>query len=391
MNISIPEIVGGHGDPRGNAAAPEPSAPPRRDCKPLRLCTLVPYPLDTVPSQRFRLEQWRPLLEREGISLEFFPFASTELMRCLHQPGHLLVKALRSAAATARRVLLAARAQRYDGIVIHRAACLAGPAFVECLLRAARGRIVFDFDDAIHLLHTSTANRHFGWLKFPSKTASLCRLSDHVVAANSEIAAFARRHNPRVTIVPSSVDTDRYRPRPAFGPRRRVVIGWTGSSTSQSYLELFAPTLRRIVDELDVELRVHSDRRPQLGDVPYSWRPWSADDEIEALAEFDVGIMPMPDDPWARGKSAMKALLYMAMGIPAVCSPVGTNREVVRHGENGLLASTAAEWTECLRLLVEDAELRRRIGWAGRATVEESYSMRRSATLFADVVRDAFA
>lgn len=284
MNLSLPETPGDREELRASAPAPERGARAPRARRPLRLCALVPYPLDTVPSQRFRLEQWAPLLEREGISLDFFPFASAELMRCLHQPGHLLAKSLRSAAATARRVLLAARAQRYDGIVIHRAACLAGPALVERLLHAVGGRIVFDFDDAIHLLHTSTANRRFGWLKFPGKTASLCRLADHVVVANSEIAAFARRHNPRVTIVPSSVDTDRYRPRPAIGPRRRVVIGWTGSSTSQSYLELFAPTLREVVGELDVELRVHSDRRPRLGGVPYSWRPWSADDEVEALA-----------------------------------------------------------------------------------------------------------
>jgi glycosyltransferase involved in cell wall biosynthesis len=359
--------------------------------KPLRLCALVPYPLDTAPSQRFRLEQWQPLLENAGIALEFFPFASVELMRELHQPGHFISKVLRSAAATMRRASLAARVREYDGIVIHRAACLAGPAWLEQMLRATGRKILFDFDDAIHLLHTSAANRRFGWLKFPGKTASLCRLSTHVIAANSEIGAFARAHNPRVTIVPSSVDTDRYRPRPSSRRSKRVVIGWTGSSTSQSYLEQFAATLREIVGELDVELRVHSDRRPELPNVPFSWRPWSASDEIEALSEFDVGIMPMPDDPWARGKSAMKALLYMSMAIPAVCSPVGTNREVIRHGQNGLLAGTTAEWKAALRLLVEDSDLRRRMGAAGRTTVEESYSTRRSAAAFAAAAREAFA
>lgn len=362
----------------------------RREAKPLRVCALVPYPLRTAPSQRFRLEQWQPFLEQEGILLSFFPFASDALMHRLHDPGHLLAKSIRSLAAVARRVWLALHAGDYDGIVIHRAACLAGPALVERLLRARGSRIVFDFDDAIHLLHTSRANRAFGWLKFPEKTAELCRISAHVVAANSGIASFARQHNSRVTVVPSSVDTDRYTPRPRSGGSGPIVVGWTGSSTSQAYLELFAPVLREIVEATDVEIRVHSDRRPELPGVPHAWRSWSAGDEVEALSEFDVGVMPMPDDPWARGKSAMKALLYMAMGIPAVCSPVGTNREVIRHGENGLLASTAAEWKEAIRALVADPDLRRRIGSAGRATVEHRYSMRRSAALFAAVLREAF-
>jgi glycosyltransferase involved in cell wall biosynthesis len=347
--------------------------------------------LHTAPSQRFRLEQWQPALEREGILLSFFPFASEPLMRCLHQHGHLFAKSARSLAALVRRLWLTLHTGEYDGVVIHRAACLGGPAVVERLLKAVGPRIVFDFDDAIHLLHTSPANRSFGWLKFPEKTAELCRMSAHVVAANSGIAAFACEHNPRVTVVPSSVDTDRYAPRRRPSRSSRVVVGWTGSSTSQAYLELFAPVLREIVAATDIEIRVHSDRRPTLPGVPHSWRPWSADDEVEALSEFDIGLMPMPDDPWARGKSAMKALLYMAMGIPAVCSPVGTNREVIRHGENGLLASTPAEWKEALRALVADAELRRRIGRAGRETVESGYSMRRSAALFAAVAREAFA
>jgi glycosyltransferase involved in cell wall biosynthesis len=387
----VPTVLGTEPDPLVARRPRFAATSERLGVKPLRLCALVPYPLRTVPSQRFRLEQWQPILERQGILLSFFPFASEALMRCLHEPGHLLAKSTRSMAAVIRRLWLALHTGEYDGVVIHRAACLAGPAIVERLLKAVGPRIVFDFDDAIHLLHTSQANRSFGWLKFPEKTAELCRMSAHVVAANSSIAAFAREHNPRVTIVPSSVDTDRYAPRPRRNGSGRAVVGWTGSSTSQVYLELFAPVLREIVETMDVEIRIHSDRRPELPGVPYSWRPWSACDEVEALSEFDIGLMPMPDDAWARGKSAMKALLYMAMGIPAVCSPVGTNREVIRHGENGLLASTAAEWKEALGALVADAELRQRIGQAGREKVENGYSMRQSAVLFAEVAREAFA
>jgi glycosyltransferase involved in cell wall biosynthesis len=250
--------------------------------------------------------------------------------------------------------------------------------------------IIFDFDDAIYRLHTSGANRLWARLKFPGKTAAICRLSEHVVVGNSALHEYAERYNKRVTVVPSSVDTERYVDRHIArrGHNKRLVIGWTGSSTSQTYLEMFAPVLRRLCMQLDVEIRVHSDRRPELGGVPFTWRRWSAETEVEELAQFDIGIMPMPDDVWAQGKCAMKALLYMAMGIPAVCARVGTNVEVIRHDENGLLAATADEWLECLSRLASDPGQRMRLGHAGRKTVEECYSAKVCGQRFAGVVRE---
>ena len=130
------------------------------------------------------------------------------------------------------------------------------------------------------------------------------------------------------------------------------------------------PVLRDLTARRDVELRVHSDRAPILPGVRFGWRPWSAETELAELSAFDIGIMPMPDDPWARGKCAMKALLYMALGVPAVCSPVGTNCALIRHGDNGLLADTREEWSTALRELIENPPLRRRLGEAGLHVTE---------------------
>jgi glycosyltransferase involved in cell wall biosynthesis len=353
----------------------------------LRVCALVPYPVDTTPSQRFRLEQWRPLLEAEGIQLDLFPFADARLARLLRQPGQWLTKGAGLARAFGRRLAGLRGVRRYDVAVIHRAACIAGPAVIERLIDALGIPILFDFDDAIYRLHTDVANRRFGWLKFPGKTAAICRRSAHVVVGNAHLAKYARQYNPNVTVIPSSVDTDRFRPvcrSPGVGP---VVVGWTGSSTSQTYLEAFAPVLRNITALPGIELRVHSDRRPDLPGIPFVWRPWFPSTEAEELAAFDVGLMPMPDDPWARGKCAMKALLYMSMGIPAVCSAVGTNREVIQDGETGLLPQTDAEWVAALRRLVLDADLRHRLGAAARRTVEAEYSAAVCGRRFAAALR----
>ena len=348
----------------------------------------MPYALDMVPGQRYRIEQWQPYLEQEGIRVDFFPFADEALSALLHKPGRILAKTRAMTAAFARRALHGLRVRKYDAVLVHRTACLAGPAILERLVALSGKPVIYDFDDAIFLLHTSEANRRFGWLKFPGKTASICRLSSHVVVGNSFLAEYARQYNPRVTVISPSVDTDVYQPIRKKASPSRVAVGWTGSSTSQTHLEMFAPILQELVARRDVEIRVISDREPRLPGVPYVWRQWSPDTETEDLSDIDIGIMPMPDDQWSRGKCSMKALQYMALGIPPVCSAIGANCDVIEHGKNGFLANTPKEWVDGLEALVDDPSLRERLGEQARKTVEDNYSMRRCAALFARVVRD---
>lgn len=355
--------------------------------KEIAVAALVPYPQNTTPSQRYRIEQWMPYLAAAGIRVDLFPFADSALLDQLHRPGFRISTASRIVLRSMRRFVDLVHSKRYDAILIHRAVSIVGPAWFERLAARMGRPIIYDFDDAIFHLHTTEANRRFGWLKFPRKTATICRLSSHVTVGNEYLAEYARRFNPHVTVIPTSVDTDLYRSIEGQKRNGRIVVGWTGSSTSQTYLEMFAPVLEEIVRDERVELRVHSDRPPRLPGIPHVWRQWSAETESEEIGGFDIGIMPMPDDEWARGKCAMKALLYMSMGIPAVCTAVGANLEVIVHGENGLLAATRDEWLDNIGRLAGDAAMRERLGRAGRRTVEESYSMRRSAELFAGIVR----
>lgn len=352
----------------------------------LSVCALVPYPQATTPSQRFRIEQWIPDLEQRGISVEIVPFVDERMMSVLHKPGQFASKAAMMVGAFARRAARVADTARYDVVLVHRAVCIAGPALLEYVFKLLHRPVIFDFDDAIYMLHTTEANRRWGWLKFPHKTARICRLSNLIIAGNSYLADYARQHNPNVTVIPSSVDTHKFCPVENRSSNSKVIIGWTGSSTSQTYLESFAPVLRELMSSRKVELRIHSDRRPELDGVPVEWRAWSPENEAEEIAAFDIGIMPMPHEAWARGKCAMKALLYMSCGVPAVCEAFGTNREVIRDGENGILAGTPEQWLAALESLIDDVELRQRIGIAGRNSVEKHYSMDRCAELFADAV-----
>lgn len=352
----------------------------------LRILALVPYTVGTTPSQRYRLEQWAPLLSERGVVIEFSPFADPELTALLQGPGRVVRKVWLTAGALARRAR-SLSSVTHDLVVVHRAACLAGPPVIEKRLHARGLPLVYDFDDAIFRLHAAAANRRLAWLKAPGKTAALCRLSDHVVVCNEFLAAYARERNDHVSIVPTSVDTQGYRPRER-PPSKRLVVGWMGSSTSQTYLEAAVPMLREVVGARPVELRVVSNRRPSLPGVPHTWREWSVQTETDELAGFDVGIMPMPDDDWARGKCAFKALQCMAMGVATVASAVGANLEVIAHGRNGLLAGSTDEWLACVTSLVDNPDRRHQLGMAGRRTVEERYSMKESAAKFEHVIRE---
>jgi glycosyltransferase involved in cell wall biosynthesis len=313
------------------------------------------------------------------------------MMERLHQPQHIAGKVAAMGGALLRTAAQAIRARRYDAVFIHRAMAIAGPAALERLVRILGVPVIFDFDDAIYMLHTSEANRHFGWLKFPGKTAAICRLSSHVVVGNEFLAEYARQFNRNVTVVPTSIDTTLYRPQPKTNSNGKVVIGWTGSSTSQTYLEWFAPVLRKLKETRDFELRVVSNREPDMPGLDHVWRPWSPETEIAEIGQFDIGIMPMPDDKWSLGKCALKALQCMSLGMATVASDIGANREVIQHNVNGMLAASDDDWLVQLKQLVDDPALRARLGAAGKETVDLHFSAEQCAAKFADVVRATVA
>lgn len=349
----------------------------------IRVLALLPYPTGQVPGQRYRIEQWLPLLRDEGLDVSVSTFLSLEGMR-----GHALVQMGRTARGYLRRLGELMRVDRFDVVFLYREASLLGPAWIERLL-SHRAPVVYDFDDAIHLKPPVLINDWANAFRFRAKAATICRLARHVTVGNEFLADFARRFSDSVTVVPTTIDTDAYqvRPRP---PNPRPVVGWTGSPTTVCYLETVIGALDRLRREVDFELRVIGGEI-RIPGLQTSCLPWRPETEAEDVASFDVGLMPLADDDWCRGKCGLKALQYMALGIPAVVSPVGVGAEIVRDGVSGFHARTEDEWVERIRLLLKDAELRARLGKEARRTVEERYSARVQAPRMAQVLRSAAA
>lgn len=356
--------------------------------RPVRALALLPYPRDRVPGQRFRLEQWAPLLELEEIRLDFSCFLEPRDMDVLYRKGSFLRKVGALVRGSVRRLRDLARAGRYDVLIVHRWATFFGPPWFETL--ASRSApLVFDFDDAIYVPWSSPANAWAAVFKPKGKAAAICRRARHVTVGNEHLAGFARPLSRRVTVVPTSIDTDAYRPEPK-APGARAIVGWTGSGTTLPYLRGIEGALVRIASQADCELRVIGGELG-LEATAVRCQPWRAESEVEDIRAFDVGLMPMPDDEWSRGKCGLKALQYMALGIPPVVSPVGVNAEIVADGVNGFHARNEAEWVDRVLRLLQDPELRRRLGEAARRTVEERFSARVQAPVMAGVLRDAIA
>jgi len=362
--------------------------------KPIRVLALSPIPEEGAGC-RFRIAQFIPYLESVGISVTLNSLFTPEFFRLVYRRGHYLRKAVTFAALSARRLDSLREAPQFDLIFIYREIFPIGPAMIERLLaRRRRPPIVFDFDDAIFLPSVSDANRLIGALKRPQKVASIIRGSRHVIAGNEYLAAYARRFNPDVTMIPTCVDTERFVPKtdpaskkepPAAGS---LVVGWIGSPTTASYIRSLAGVLQRVRDRRPFTLRVSGTGGPfELPGLAVDNLTWSLDREVELFNTCDVGVYPLADDEWSKGKCGFKAIEFMACGVPVVAAGVGVNREIIQDGENGFLASTDDEWVDKLTRLLVDPELRRRFAAAGRRTVEERYSLHTNAPKLAATLR----
>lgn len=355
----------------------------------MRVLFLIPHPPNGA-SGRYRVLQYLPWLARQGITAEARPFMSETLYRMLYLPDHVPQKLLLATGAVMRRLVDLVRAVRADVVVVHREALPLGTAMVERVIARLSPALVFDFDDAIYLTHAHSANAWTRGLRNGAKTDTIIRLSTHVIAGNRVLEAYAHRFHQRVSLLPTPVDTDHYRPRPASGQRMRLVIGWIGSPTTSGYLAPLQQPLAQLFRRYpQLDIRIVGTTNPPLQLPNLRFIRWDLAREREELHQFDIGVMPMPDDEWARGKCGFKALLYMSAGIPVVASPIGINTEIVREGVNGFLASTPTEWVNRLGQLIEDPTLRERMGRSGRTIVEEEYSLRVSAPRLLRVLKDA--
>ncbi|MBI4380452.1 MAG: glycosyltransferase family 4 protein [candidate division NC10 bacterium] len=361
--------------------------------RPVRALALSPVPEEGAGC-RFRVSQYIPYLEARGIRVTVRPFFTPEFFRIVYQTGAHFRKSYLFALQTLARLRLLAQRTDYDLFFVYREAFPIGPPVIELALSRVKGRaLVYDFDDAIFLTNSSDANKLVGILKYPQKVSQIIRGSARVVAGNTYLADYARRYNEAVIVIPTCVDTTKFVPRPGrHGDNRegRPTVGWIGSHSTAKYLRSLLPVLERVAGRHRFQLYVVGSLAPlHARGFEVTQAQWDLEREVEDFRCCDVGVYPLWDDDWSRGKCGFKAIQFMACGVPVVASAVGVNREIIQDGVNGFLAATEEDWMEKLGWLLSDSSLREKLGRAGRETIVERYSLAVHAPTMATVFRSA--
>jgi glycosyltransferase involved in cell wall biosynthesis len=360
----------------------------------MRVLFFLPYSKEAAGC-RYRVHQFLPFFEANGVSCELRELVSPELFRVLYRPGHSLKKAALFAKGAVQRVQDLRDAREYDVLFVYRECFPFGPALLESRLRRQGTPMVFDFDDAIYL---PSGKKWKDFVRRPEKTNVICQLVDEVIVCNENLRQLALSYNPNVTVVPTSVDTEAlFVPRaypetlpPADG--RPVRLGWIGSHSAAHYIRGLSRVLQRVAERHPIEvLIVGAGQDVSIPGVEVVNEAWSLATEVDKFRSLDIGLYPLEDGLWERGKPSFKTIQYMAVGVPAVISSVGSARDVVRDGDNGLLAGSEDEWVTKICRLIEEPDLRRRIAVAGRRTAVRDFSIASNAPKILEVLQRAAA
>ncbi len=341
---------------------------------------LTPYPLHSAPSQRLKFEQYYSAFEDAGIEVVVSPFVTPALWRVLYKPGFVLTKLFYGAMGHLRRVRDFARAGRFDFVYVHLWALPFGPPWFEELLAKRGITIIYNIDDLIYLPRASAANQFVRALRRQDRIGRIMQAASRVIVCTTHLKTFAEKHNRHVTLISSTIDTDAYQPRSHDARTGPITIGWSGSHSTAPYLHALGPVFRRLRERFDIRVLVIGTEQFAIDGVPVEARAWSLDREVTDLRSMDIGVYPLPDEEWVLGKSGLKALQYMGVGVPVVASRIGSACEFIRHGVNGFLAGTDDEWVKSLTALIESPALRATVG-----AVDERYSVRVTAPVYLQV------
>ena len=306
-----------------------------------------------TPSSRFRVLQYIPFLQQKGVYCDV----------CVTPKNPI------------ERLWLFLNMHQYDICFIQKKIfSVVELAFIK---RYAR-RIIYDFDDAVMFRSTYNEKKNYSYIRQQS-FARTARHAFHVIAGNDYLQSLALQYNQQVSVIPTVIDTTLYTPQERQ-LHQRIRIGWIGSESSNHFINLILPALIILKERVAFDFYIISSNTKHIDpnyieQIAWYFIPWDEKNEIQYIQSFDIGVMPLDDTVWTRGKCGFKLLQYMACGIPTVASPVGVNTHIIQQGYNGFLAQDTAQWIQRLEQLAIDRVYAKRVGLQSRHTIEERYSL----------------
>jgi len=345
------------------------------------MLVLCPYPVGVAAGQRLKFEQYYADWTLEGWSVDVAPFMDHRLWNVAYERGHIAQKVVGTLRGCARRIVDVIRVHRYDLIYCFMYVTPIGTSVFERVIRRMTTRLIYDIEDNVLTTRDrveTSRNRVLRIARSGGKARFLIRSADHVITSSPFLNDACLKINEKkaCTYISSSVDTDRFVPANRYSNDSVVTVGWTGTFSTRAYLDLLRSVFRELAKRRQFRLRVIGNFDYELEGVDLEVIRWTLEREVADLQGIDIGVYPLALEEWATGKSGLKAIQYMAFGIPCVATDIGTAPMIIRDGENGLLVRTEQEWVAALERLIDDPELRRRLGEQARKDAVERYSTR---------------
>ena len=360
-----------------------------------KMLVICPFPQGVAAGQRLKYEQYFDKWRRDEWDIDVSSYMDMAMWNVVYTRGNLLQKVTGVLRGHVLRLRDLFRIPRYDLVYVFMWVTPFGTSIMERLVRNLARRLVYDVEDNVlveqALPKGYNPNPIIRWIKGPGKARFLISNADHVVTSSQFLNDFCIEINRRkaCTYISSSVDTDRFLPTQPYSNDNPVVIGWTGTFSSKIYLDMLADVFRRLAERVPFKLKIIGNFDYDLPGVDLEVVRWTAEREVADLQTFDIGVYPLPIDDWVLGKSGLKAIQYMAFGIPCVATEVGTTPMIITDGVNGRLVRTEDDWLGSLEELVRDPGLRRRLGVQARRDAVANYSLHVIATKYDGVLSDA--
>ena len=353
-----------------------------------KVLILCPSPMGTAATQRLKYEQYLDLLEKKGYAFTISSFQTKRFWEIVYNPGRTMEKVLWTAVGYLRRTADLLRAPFYDAVFVNLWVTPLGFPIFERLLFLFNKKVIYDIDDMLFLDKKRQGKVNFVQrMKGRRKPIVLIGHSQYVIVCTPKLEEIAMTMNKykRVVDISSTFDTDRFTAVKNYCQNEVSTIGWTGTHSTIPFLETLQPVLAEVSRRRKIKLLVIANREYHMKEVPTEFIPWKEESEVTDLHRFEIGLYPIPANEWSLGKSSLKALTYMAIAIPFVATAYGTNYRIMQHGVQGFMALKNEEWVEGIIRLVDDVALRKKMGMAGRRTVEDLYSVKSNFSKYLNV------
>lgn len=342
-----------------------------------KILIICPFPVGEAAGQRLKYEQFIYHWEENGYEVEISSFMDHQMWKVVYTNKNFLQKFLGTLRGYIRRINDIFRLKQFDVIYVFMWVTPFGTSLFERIFRFLSNHLIYDIEDNVTIAQSSSLNSFIKFFKGSEKIKFLIKESDHVITSspflNDDCLVLNKKKS--ATFISDAMDIKRYIPNNSYTNNETIVIGWTGTFSSVIYLDLLRNIFIELNNRIKFKLRIIGNFEYDIPGVDLEVIQWTKANEIEDLQGIDIGIYPLTQDKWVLGKSGLKALQYMALGIPTVATNVGTNPNIITHMKNGWLVKTDDEWIEALESLIKNPDLRAKIGKEARKKILEDYSI----------------